>query len=148
MSAEKSLRTRALEYLARREHSRAELSAKLGPHAESPEQISGLLDELERLGYLSEKRVVEQAIQGRRGKFGASRIVHELRRKGVAEDLISEALPELKESELEAARGVWRRKFGQLPAGAQERGRQLRFLQSRGFSLEVIMKVLRGNDDA
>lgn len=143
----KSLRARALEYLARREHSRAELSAKLGPHAESPEQVAGLLDELERLGWLSEKRVVEQIIQGRRGKFGASRIVHELRRKGVAEDLIGEALPELKGSELEAARGVWRRKFGRLPASAQERARQMRFLQGRGFGLEVIMKVLRGNDD-
>lgn len=147
MSAEKSLRTRALECLARREHSRAELSAKLGPYAQSPEQISGLLDELERLGYLSEKRVVEQAIQGRRGKFGASRIVHELRRKGVAEDLIAEALPELKGSELEAAHGVWRRKFGRQPAGAQERARQMRFLQGRGFNLDVIMKVLRGDDD-
>lgn len=146
MSAVQSLRARALACLARREYSRAELERKLAADAESREELARLLDEFERRGWLSEKRVMEQVIHGRRGKFGFTRIVHELREKGVAEDLISEALPELKDSELEAARSVWRKKFGKLPADAKQRAKQIRFLQSRGFSLDVIRKVLR--DDA
>jgi regulatory protein len=39
---------------------------------------------------------------------------------------------------------VWARRFGEPPATPQERARQARFLQSRGFSAETIGKVLRG----
>lgn len=147
MSTERSLRARALAYLARREHSRTELERKLAAHAETAEELTGLLDEFEKRGWLSEKRVVEQVIHGRRGKYGLSRIVHELRQKGVAEDLISQALPDIRESELDAARSVWRKKFGKPPADAKERAKQMRFLQSRGFSLDVIYKVLRQEDE-
>ncbi|HEU0282876.1 MAG TPA: RecX family transcriptional regulator, partial [Gallionella sp.] len=55
----------------------------------------------------------------------------------------SAALPALKESELEAARSVWQRKFGTLPQDDKEKARQMRFLQSRGFGFEVIFQVLR-----
>jgi regulatory protein len=42
---------------------------------------------------------------------------------------------------------VWRRKFGQPPANAQERARQMRFLHGRGFPADVIRKVLGGIED-
>ena len=51
-----SLKGRALKYLAAREHSRVELTRKLAPHAESPEQVSQVLDELEQKGWLSAQR--------------------------------------------------------------------------------------------
>jgi len=57
--------------------------------------------------------------------------------------LIGAALPALKESELDAAREVWQRKFGIQPREDKEKARQMRFLQSRGFSIEVILKVLK-----
>ena len=143
---ELTLKARALRYLARREHSRLELAHKLGPYTESPRQVEDLLDELQRRGWLSEQRVVEQMVHARRAKFGAARIVHELREKGIADELIEEALPQLKQSELEAARSVWQKKFGKPPENAKERAKQMRFLQSRGFGLEVIGKVLRRRD--
>ena len=141
---ELSLRERALRYLVRREHSRLELQRKLAPHAEESDDIQGLLDEFERRGWLSEKRLVEQTVHTRRGRYGVVRIVRELRGKGVSEEAISETKPQIMESELDAARAVWRKKFGRLPKNASERGKQIRFMRGRGFDLDVILKILRG----
>ena len=73
-----SLKGRALRYLAAREHSRAELERKLAAHAESPEQLAQVLDELQAKDFISEARVVESVINRRAGRFGAARIRHEL----------------------------------------------------------------------
>jgi regulatory protein len=143
-----SLRDRALRLLARREHTRAELARKLAVHSGDPDEIERVLGDLERRGWLSERRVVEQLVHSRRSRFGARRIERDLRQKGVSEDAVSAALTELKGGELEAAREVWRRKFGgRQPRRPADRARQVRFLQGRGFDLEVILKVLRGAED-
>ena len=147
-SREPSLRERALRFLARREHSRAELARKLAPHAGDSAEIDGVLDDLESRGWLSERRVVEQLVHARRRRFGTRRIERELLDKGISQDSVAAALPQLKEGELEAARSVWLRKFGgRQPGRPAERARQVRFLQGRGFDLEVIMKVIRGAED-
>ena len=142
-----SLRERALKLLARREHTRRELGRKLAAHAEDPAQVEQVLDALETRGWLSESRVTEQLIHVRRTRFGARRIERELRDRGVSDEAVAAARPQLKEGELEAARAVWRRKFGRHPLGAAERARQVRFLQGRGFDLEVIFKVIKGGDE-
>ncbi|OGS95422.1 MAG: recombination regulator RecX [Gallionellales bacterium RIFCSPLOWO2_02_FULL_57_47] len=150
-----SLRTRALQYLARREYSRAELRGKLLPYAQADEDsgqahpvgLDVLLDDLTACGWLSDARAATQLLHTKRLRFGMQRITHELRQKGIAEELISAALPALKESELEAARVVWQRKFGTLPQDAREKARQIRFLQSRGFGVDVIFQVLRSEPD-
>ena len=143
-----SLRARALRLLARREHSRVELARKLAVHAEDQAEVERVLDELEARGWLSERRVVEQMVHARRSRFGARRIERDLLAKGISEDAIAAALPEVRGGELQAAREVWRRKFGgRLPRNASERGRQARFLQGRGFDLEVIMKVIKGEEE-
>lgn len=58
--------------------------------------------------------------------------------------LSAEDTRSLKESEYARARDVWRRKFGEPPADAAERARQMRFLGGRGFSPEVIRRVVQG----
>ena len=141
-----SLKERAVKLLARREHTRRELARKLAPDAD-PVEIERLLDELEARGWLSETRVAEQLVHTRRSRFGARRIERDLRGKGVSEEAVAAVLPQLKDGELEAARGVWRRKFGRLPKGTAERARQVRFLQGRGFELDVIFKVIKGSDE-
>lgn len=148
---ELSLRTRALQYLARREYSRAELRGKLLPHVQIEndfEQVQAvdleaLLDDLTARGWLSDVRATTQLVHAKRSRFGTQRITHELRQRGIAEELIEAALPALKESELETARDVWQKKFGHLPQDAKEKAKQMRFLQSRGFGFEVIFEVLR-----
>ncbi len=137
------LRVRAMRYLARREHSRAELHAKLLPHVQEGEDIDAVLDELEKRNWLSDARAAEQLVNVKRARFGAQRIAHDLRQRGIAENLISDALPRLKETELEAAREVWQRKFGAPPADQKEKAKQVRFLQARGFALDVVFKVLK-----
>jgi regulatory protein len=142
-----SLRERALKLLARREHSRAELARKLAIHAGEPAEVERVLDDFERRGWLSEHRVVEQLVHARRSRYGARRIEHDLRGKGVSEEAVLAALAGLKAGELEAAREVWRRKFGGKPPRAPaDRARQVRFLQGRGFGLEVIFKVMKGEE--
>ena len=144
---ELSLHTRAMKYLVRREYSRAELHAKLLLKATPDDDVDKVLDELAARGWLSDSRAAEQLVRMRRNRFGMQRIAHELRQKGIGEDLINDALPQMKDTELEAARNIWQRKFGIVPEDAKEKAKQLRFMQSRGFMPDVIFKVLRGTDD-
>ena len=140
---EPSIRERALGFLTRREYSRLELKRKLAPHAEDEAGLESLLDDFVLRGWLSEQRFTEQIIHARSGKYGAQRIAQELKEKGVGAEAVAAVLPQLKESELETARAVWTKKFGALPGDANERAKQMRFLASRGFSQNVIWKVLR-----
>ncbi len=147
MSEQPDLKTRALRYLARREHSRLELERKLAPHTEDTAELEKVLDEMERRGWLSAARVVEQTLHNRRARYGSRRIMRELKDKGISESLIAEAAQQLRAGEMEAAREVWRRKFGAPPGDARERARQMRFLLGRGFDPEVVNKVVNENDD-
>ena len=143
-----SLRARALKLLARREHTRVELARKLSAHTEDPAEIEAVLDDLERRGWLSEQRVVEQRVHTLRARYGARRIGHDLAAKGVSDDAVAAALSGLKGGELDAAREVWRRKFGgRLPRTAAERAKQARFMQGRGFDMDVIMKIINDRDE-
>lgn len=145
MNSSESLRSRALGLLARREHSRAELQRKLSPHTEDAQELIDLLDDFTRRGWLSDARFAEALVHDKQAKFGTSRLAYELRERGVEESVIRDQLVELKDSELERAQQVWQTKFGILPDDAKARAKQMRFLQSRGFSFEVIGKILRGN---
>lgn len=140
-----SLRNRALGMLARREHSRSELQRKLAVHAEDTEELITLLDDLAQRGWLSDARFAEALVHDKQAKFGTARLAYELLERGVEESVIRAQLDGLKESELERAHQVWQSKFGVLPEDAKARAKQMRFLQSRGFSLDVIGKIMRGN---
>jgi len=142
-----SLRGRALGYLSRREHSRAELSRKLTPHLGEGDSLDTLLDALEREGWLSNERFVESVVHRRGTRLGTSRIVHELKRNGIDETLIQDAGTELKKTELTRAREVWSKKFGEPPTTPAERAKQARFLATRGFNGGTIVKVLKMGDD-
>lgn len=142
-----SLRGRALQALARRELSRAELQGKLLPHVVETDDLAALLDDLQKRGWLSDARAVEQIVRIRSARFGTQRIAHELRQKGISEELINVSIPQMKEGELEAARNVWQRKFATPPQDQKEKAKQVRFLQSRGFSMDVIFKVMRIEDE-
>ena len=135
-----------MRLLARREHSRAELHAKLLPYVQEGEDLGAVLDDLEKRGWLSDQRAATQWVHAKRSRFGIQRIIHELRQRGIGEELISAALPALKDTELETACKVWQNKFGVLPQDQKEKVKQARFLQSRGFSMEVVLKVLRQFD--
>jgi len=143
---EKSLRQRALDYLAKREYSYAELWQKLKPFAEENDDIPALLEDFKNRGWLSDARFTEQIVHARRAKFGSARIAHELREKGVADHLIADAIGQVKDNELENATEVWRKKFRSGPKSREEWAKQARFLQSRGFGFDLIKKVLNAEE--
>jgi regulatory protein len=142
-----TLRERALRLLARREHSRAELGRKLAAHIEPGDDLEALLEDLSRRKLLSDERYAESRAHALSRKFGAARIVQELRSKGLEKGLAQGAAAAARTTEVERARAVWLRKFRTAPATREERARQMRFLQSRGFSFDVIRAVVRGADE-
>ena len=132
-----------MRYLARREYSRVELHGRLLTYATPDDNVDAVLDELVKRGWQSDERAATQLVHAKRSRFGTQRIAHELRQRGIAAELIGAAMPELKESELEAARVVWQKKFGVAPQDEKDKAKQMRFMQSRGFSLDVIFKIFR-----
>ena len=141
-----SLKGRALRYLAAREYSRAELERKLAGHAESPEQLTRVLDDLQAKDFISEARVIESVVNRRQARLGAARIKYELQGKGLAPEAVAEAVSSLKASEVERAREVWRKKFGEPALDAAARGKQMRFLAARGFGSDAIRRALSQAD--
>jgi regulatory protein len=78
---------------------------------------------------------------------GAARIRQELRARGVSDDLAQTAVTELRGTEMQRARDLWLRRYGQPAGSPAERARQMRFLAARGFSGDVIRKVVGGSED-
>ena len=142
-----SLKGRALRLLSGREHSRAELERKLQQFEEEPGSLALALDELQAKGFISEQRVLESVVNRRAAKLGASRIQQELQAKGLDRQIVSEAVAELRSTEVARARLVWQKKFDHPPADATERAKQMRFLASRGFGGDTIHRVVSGGED-
>ena len=141
MAREPTLRERALRLLAGREHTRAELARKLARHVSQGDDLEALLEELSRSNHLSEGRYAEARARQLSRKFGAARIAQELRAKGLSKEAAAAATGGARDTELERAREVWRRKFRSAPGTREERAKQIRFLQSRGFSFDAIRAV-------
>jgi regulatory protein len=137
----KELRTRAVALLARREHSRAELARKLASHG-LQEDIVNVLAELENEGLLSNERAAAAYVRAHGDRFGAARLHQDLRQRGLDLAMAGTAVDDLA-GELERARAIWARKFARVPADAREWARQARFLQSRGFAVDIIRRVLK-----
>ncbi|WP_076999905.1 recombination regulator RecX [Variovorax sp. KK3] len=142
-----SLKGRALRLLSQREHTRSELERKLARYEEEPGTLARALDELAAKNHISEARVVESVVHQRAARHGAARVRQELLHKGVAPDMVAEAVAALADSELERARAVWLQRFGTPPGSAAERAKQLRFMLSRGFAAGVVARVLRSDFD-
>ncbi len=142
-----SIKGQALRLLSAREHSRAELERRLAPMEEVPGSLAKALDELQAKGFINEQRVLESVLHRRSAKLGTTRIRQELQSKGLAAEAVQEAVEKLRSTETERAREVWRKKFGTPPTDAAERGKQMRFLASRGFGGDAIRKVVAGATD-
>lgn len=158
-----TLRSRAIGYLAQREHSRVELRRKLldaaarqqrlraaaeggeppdALGAAAEQEVDALLDWLTGKGLLSAERFVESRIHARAPRYGNLRIRQELAQHGVA--LEPDAADALQASELDRARAVWIKRYGGVAPDAAGRARQARFLTARGFSSEVVRRVVAG----
>ena len=93
-----SLKGRALKYLAAREHSRVELTRKLAPHAESPEQVAQVLDELEQKGWLSAQRFADSMLHSKAARYGAARLKAELAQHQLPSEVAQAATQSLRDT--------------------------------------------------
>lgn len=148
-----SPRNTALDILARREHSIAELRAKLAARAAdrgwSPAEIETTLHALVVDGLLSEDRFLESFVgsHARRGR-GPVWIRAELEHRGISGEVIATALTSIDLNWRQVATEVRTRKFGNAPpADFQARAKQARFLQYRGFTADQVRAALGTDHD-
>lgn len=136
------LRARALRLLARREHTRAELARKLAPDAPSSDALKALIDQLSSRAQLSDERYAEARAHQLSRKFGAARVRSELVAKGIEREAAARFAADVEKTDLERARAILARKYHEPATAPKERMRRARFLQSRGFSPDVIRRAL------
>ena len=143
----RKLYQKGISLLARREHSRQEISGKLQPLAnkhDCEELIGTVIDQLVESGYLSDQRFAEMLVRSRYEKGqGPMKVRQELQMKGVDGDLIRDTLEQFEGDWFALAASVRSRRFSeQAPQDQKERARQMRFLGGRGFSGEQIKYAL------
>ena len=142
------LKKRALYYLGKRDYSRVELGRKILTYSESLEvskaDLESVLNELEEKDWLSDDRFSEQFVLSKKRKFGARKIAHELKLRGVDELIISRALRVIKDDEFLLAKKIWEKKFNQIPITIDEKAKQIRFMQSRGIEVAIINQIVSG----
>jgi regulatory protein len=103
-----------------------------------------VLDELENKDWLSDDRFTEQFVLSKKRKFGARKIAHELKLRGVGESIINRVLGEIKDDEFFLAKKIWEKKFNQFPITIDEKAKQIRFMQGRGIESSIIHQILSG----
>ncbi|MFK3724721.1 recombination regulator RecX [Pseudomonas monteilii] len=143
-----AVRRTAMDLLARREHGRVELTRKLRQRGAPDELIEPALDRLAEEGLLSEARYLEHFISYRaNGGYGPARIREDLGQRGLDRGDVEQALRDSGVDWAARLRDVWQRKFaGERPTEPKRRAQQMRFLAYRGFSMDMIGRLLSGRD--
>ncbi len=137
-----NLKSKALYFLARREHSYLELFTKLKKYSADEAAITLTLDEFKELGYLSDERFIQAYLESNAAKYGRLKIKHTLNQKTGDSKLVEQVLDAAAIDELENARKLWQKKFGIKAIDKVQLARQIRFLLSKGFSYSIIKQVV------
>lgn len=146
ITTEKSALSIALGILARRDHSLYELTQKLEQKSIPDDAIQAVLATCKARKYLDDQRFAENYVQYRaRSGFGPQRIVAELQQKGVAEADYRDFVYAQEMAWPSRAREVWEKKFKTAATDRQTQGKQVRFMQQRGFLMSHIGFIL-GDD--
>ena len=137
-----------MNLLARREQSFSELVQKLSdkyPDFDKHEVILPALEKLRAEKLQSDERFVESYVRYRKTRgMGPLKIEMELEQKGVNGGLIQDELYSEDNDWIWQCREVMLRKFPDGPAEKQEdRQKQYRFLNQRGFDSEQVQQVLK-----
>jgi regulatory protein len=142
---ESSIRNKAMDLLARREHSAQELRQKLKAREYDADAIDEILQVLKEDRLQSDERFTESYVNHRfNAGVGPLKIRYELRQKGVSDRLVDEFLEPLSDQWDELMTRQRIRKYGaSIPNDYAERMKQARFLQNRGFSPESVMRLFR-----
>lgn len=117
------------------------------PHATgegAAEALATLLDEFTEQGWISDARYAEAVVRQRKDRYGKAAIARRLKQAGVADADITQAVGTLDaDHEFQTALALLRRKFREPPQDDKEKARQIRFLQARGYSLALALRVIK-----
>ncbi len=142
-----TLRHKAIQLLARREHSAWELTQKLSVQANASE-LAALLQSLRDQDLQSDLRFVQSYLRSRQNAgYGPIRIRQELRQRGVSQALVDEQVMTEDTIWWQLLQQVWQKKYcGVPPSDAKSYGQQQRFLLQRGFAMQDVIKLLKFGD--
>lgn len=134
-SNDQKLKAKALNSLARREHSRFELKQKLSRVSTDETNIEKILDELETKQWLSDLRFAQAFLSARAQRYyGPRKIRYELKERGVSVTVITRAFAECTINWQELAEQARQKKFGQQTEDTwPARAKQMEYLYQRGF---------------
>ena len=105
-------KNKALRLLDRRDFSRAELIKKLVEKGEAQEDAEAVVERLNQLGVVDDRRYAALVVRQYAGKgYGERRVRAELQRRGVPRELLDEALEEMPAQD-DALLTLLRRKLG------------------------------------
>lgn len=139
-----TVKQQAIRFLSRREYGRAELAQRLLRSGADQGEVDAALDELERLGLLSDERFAEALVRRKQGKYSKRAITMQLKEQGIDQNIIGVTLATLDEvSEEDEAFTLWQQRFGKLPEDEKEKNKQCRFLIARGYSPSLFFKVIK-----
>ena len=135
---------RALGLLARRDHSRAELLAKLVRSGHERAEAEHAVEDLARQGLVSDSRFAEAFVRSRIERGGGPlRIRRDLEARGVERSTVERLLDPDDEAWEARARGAREKRFGAAPPGERsEAARQARFLLGRGFTHRQVRRAI------
>ncbi len=140
-----SAKSVAVRLLSRREHSAFEIRDKLLKRDFDSEEIDRVIIELQQGGWLSDERFAEAYIRMRQLKgFGPVRIAMELNERGVKEHIVDDYLHADDDSWRQTLEQQYRKKYKDKPIDDyNDKAKRIRFLQYRGFVLDVIYQVVK-----
>lgn len=142
---QKEILKRALKFLARREYSAFELSCKLKKFGFNSKDITSVLAYLKQKAWQSDLRFAENyfSFRAKRG-FGPLKIAAELEARGITQELINQLMIQNSDLWISSALKEKIKKYGKSrPSSFQDQAHQMRFLQSRGFTLGQIKSVFK-----
>ena len=146
LSTDDKLYNRALRYVAMRPRSRWELEFYLQRKNADPPQINTILNKLSELGLLDDKKFAEAFVRDRGTIKPSSRrkLVMELKKKRIAEEIINEAIGDDPDQELSALRQLIERKRRQTKY--QDDTKLMQYLARQGFGYNDIKTALHSDD--
>jgi regulatory protein len=135
--------------LGRRERTVAELRSYLERKRVEPTVIDAAVMELRDAGLLDDRSYARRFADDKRQleQWGSERIARELRRRGVAPQLIADAVETQEaEAELGAALVLLERRFPHIPRDDRERDRAWRLLVRRGYPSDLAYEAVRTHE--
>lgn len=165
--SEVNLLAKAVAILSAREHSEKELRQRLKRYTDDEAAIDAVVTRLQHENWQSDERFVETFVQSKEQRWGNQKILQALSQHDLDSEQLSDLKEDLRESEYQRAREVWIKRFGakygvdlydshaiddyetldeneqqDFQEQAKDKAKQIRFLASRGFSADVVYRVV------